>query len=758
MQKLIRGKNDLLSVNPELAKEWNVEKNSELKPCDVLPGSHKKVWWKCLKGHEWEALIRDRNAGKLCPYCSNIKLLQGYNDLATVHPEIAKEWNYEKNGELEPNEVKYSANLKVWWKCSEGHEWQAYVFNRSKGVGCPICTNHSVLEGFNDLASTHPRLVNEWNYEKNGRILPTSVTAGSHKRVWWKCKKGHEWESDIKSRANGNNCPFCSNKKTLIGYNDLNTTNPIIAKEWCYKRNDGLKPTDYTSGSQKMVWWKCSKGHEWKASIHSRTSGRGCPYCSNNNVLEGYNDLATTNPDIAKEWDYEKNKKTPEEVMAGSNIQKYWFICPKGHSYATNLLGRKQGTNCPICVMERHTSFPEKSIFYYLNKYIDGVMENYRDSIIGRKEIDIYCPELKFGVEYDGRAWHKDIKRDLAKDSVCVENGITLVRVREKGCCKYSSDSVKIYISPYDIQELKEAILSIFGFLNEKYQLNINADVDIERDRRDIQNLINHSEKDNSVAKYCPQIKQFWNYEKNGKITPEQISHASTKKVYFKCEKGHEWEAVISNFSKHPWCPYCSGRKVLSGFNDLFTTNPELKQFWSRKNTLDPTRIKRGCNSKALWYCPECGGEYDMQVNQKVKTPGCPYCSGHRVLKGYNDLATLVPELVYDWDYEQNSPLKPDEVTRGSNKKVWWRCHTCDHVWKSSVYNRGVLGRGCPECRKKNTITPNSKRVVQLSLDGSVIGEYTSVKEAERKTGIKNIYKACRIQGRTAGGFIWKYV
>ena len=64
MQKLIRGKNDLLSVNPKLAIEWNAEKNSELKPCDVLPGSHKKGWWKCLKGHEWEASIRDRNAGK----------------------------------------------------------------------------------------------------------------------------------------------------------------------------------------------------------------------------------------------------------------------------------------------------------------------------------------------------------------------------------------------------------------------------------------------------------------------------------------------------------------------------------------------------------------------------------------------------------------------------------------------------------------------------------------------------------------------
>lgn len=149
----------------------------------------------------------------------------------------------------------------------------------------------------------------------------------------------------------------------------------------------------------------------------------------------------------------------------------------------------------------------------------------------------------------------------------------------------------------------------------------------------------------------------------------------------------------------------------MPGFNDLFTTNPELIPYWSKNNTIDPTRIKSGCNSKALWFCPRCGGEYEMKVVNKVKTPGCPYCSGHRVLKGYNDLATTVPELIEDWDYNKNS-IMPDEVTKGSNKKVWWKCHICNHEWQTIVYNRGVLKRQCPVCRKAKTINSNSEPVL----------------------------------------------
>ncbi len=303
--------------------------------------------------------------------------------------------------------------------------------------------------------------------------------------------------------------------------------------------------------------------------------------------------------------------------------------------------------------------------------------------------------------------------------------------------------------------ELKKAILLIFDFLNQKFQLNIEADIDVDRDRIGILDKITLSEKENSIASYCSEIVQYWDYEKNGKMIPEQISHASVKKAFFKCEAGHEWDEVISNFALHPCCQYCTGRRALPGFNDLFTTNPELIPHWSKNNAIDPTKIKRGSNNKALWYCPVCGGEYDMIVQDKAKGRGCPYCSGHRVLIGFNDISSAFPEIAIDWDLEKNAPLKPNEVTKGTRKKVWWKCHICGYVWETSIcYRTGKNKTGCPNCSNSRI---NAKCVIQISLDGTIIAEYPSAAEAERKTGIKSIHKVCRGEGNTAGGFIWKY-
>ena len=141
MSILLRYKsfNDLQTVNPTLVKEWNYEKNNEVTPADVMPNSDKKVWWKCSKGHEWQARIQHRNNGIGCPYCSGRFAVKGENDLQTVNPTLAKEWHFEKNNGLTPADVTPNSHRKVWWKCSKGHEWQAIIANRNKGIGCPVC-------------------------------------------------------------------------------------------------------------------------------------------------------------------------------------------------------------------------------------------------------------------------------------------------------------------------------------------------------------------------------------------------------------------------------------------------------------------------------------------------------------------------------------------------------------------------------------------------------------------------------------------
>ena len=195
-------------------------------------------------------------------------------------------------------------------------------------------------------------LMAEWNWEKNNELgfNPETLTLGSNKKVWWNCSKGHEWLAVIANRNKGFSCPYCSGRYIIKGENDLQSVNPLLAKDWNYEKNNGLTPADIMSNSGKRVWWKCSKGHEWQATIASRNNGRRCPYCSNKSLLQGYNDLATTHPEIAKEWDYNKNGNiTPSNVMAGSNNKKYWFVCENGHSYSSTLLNRKKGRGCPVC-------------------------------------------------------------------------------------------------------------------------------------------------------------------------------------------------------------------------------------------------------------------------------------------------------------------------------------------------------------------------------------------------------------------------
>ena len=183
------------------------------------------------------------------------------------------------------------------------------------------------------LSETHPELAKEaygWD--------PKKVNAGTHKKLKWKCNKGHIWEAIVVNRSRKKvGCSICDNKKLLVGFNDLATSHPELAKE-AY----GWDPKTVIAGAGKKYEWKCSKGHTWIISISNRKNGSKCPICLNQELLIGFNDLATTHPELAKEacgWD-------PKKVIAGG--QKRWK-CNKGHIWSTTIKNRKKGRNCPSC-------------------------------------------------------------------------------------------------------------------------------------------------------------------------------------------------------------------------------------------------------------------------------------------------------------------------------------------------------------------------------------------------------------------------
>lgn len=274
--KKVCGSNCLATVNPELAKEWHSTKNGNLTPSDVTPGSHKKVWWQCRKGHEWEAMIYSRNKASGCPYCSGQKICED-NCLATIDPDLAKEWHPNKNGNLTPFDVTPgSSRQKVWWLCSKGHEWETRIYVR-KRCGCPYCGCKKVCED-NCLATLRPDLAAQWHPSKNDRLTPKDIVLASEKKVWWLCNKGHEWQCVMSSRKWGSGCPYCVGKKVCKD-NCLATIDPELAREWNYVQNGDLTPFDVTFSSAKKVWWKCNKEHNWIARVDNRYNGRCCPHC-----------------------------------------------------------------------------------------------------------------------------------------------------------------------------------------------------------------------------------------------------------------------------------------------------------------------------------------------------------------------------------------------------------------------------------------------------------------------------------------------
>ncbi len=188
---------------------------------------------------------------------------------------LMSEWSHKNT--ISPFKTSHGSKKMCIWVCVKNHEWIASPNTRYKGRGCPYCANKKINDS-NCLMTLNPELSQEWNYNKN-ILLPTQVSCQSGKKVWWKCKKDHEWESVVKDRHNGNGCPYCANRKVCME-NCLLTVNPKLASEWNYEKNYPTCPEHIVYGTNKKFWWICNKKHTWQASVFGRRY-TGCPICRN---------------------------------------------------------------------------------------------------------------------------------------------------------------------------------------------------------------------------------------------------------------------------------------------------------------------------------------------------------------------------------------------------------------------------------------------------------------------------------------------
>ena len=217
-RKLCVGVNDLKTRYPDLAEQWDYERNPAT-PDQIVFSSSVSVWWICKRGHSWKASAESRTRTRSgCPYCNGKKVMPGFNDLASQHPQIAAQWDNRKNETLRPNQVTAFSNRFAWWLCALGHSYRSRIASRTAyGNACPYCAGRRTLLGFNDLNARFPDIAAQWHPTLNAPLTPKQVTWGSSKRVWWICNQGHIWKAVISSRTGSQKCgcPVCAGHTRL---------------------------------------------------------------------------------------------------------------------------------------------------------------------------------------------------------------------------------------------------------------------------------------------------------------------------------------------------------------------------------------------------------------------------------------------------------------------------------------------------------------------------------------------------------------
>ena len=588
--------------------------------------------------------------------------------LAEARPDLAKEWNYEKNGDLKPEDVSCGCNKKVWWKLPYDvpddypvehlrgkhfeFEWEASINNRTRGAGCPYFYGR-VWKGFNDLQTVNPELARQWHSTKNGNLTPTQIAAKSNKKVWWLFPYDDpntgkhfefEWQAIISSRNAGLGCPFISGKAVWEGFNDLQTVNSELARQWHPTKNGDLKPTQVTANSSKMAWWILSYDvpldypvkhlrdkhfdFEWQAKIQSRNNDRGCPYLSRQAVWEGFNDLQTVNPELARQWHPTKNGDLkPTQVTANSNKMAWWIL-----SYDVPL-------NYPVKhLRDKHFDFEWQANIENRNNDSGCPYLNGRAVWEGFNDLQTVNPEL-------AAQWHPTKNGDLKPTQITA-----------------NSSKMAWWILSYDVPNDYPIDHLRGGHFDFEWEAGIG-------DRNNGTNcpyLIGQAVWTgfNDLVTVNPELARQWHPTKNGDLKPTQVTANSNKMAWWtlsydvpldypvKHLRGKhfdfEWQAKVHDRNKGYGCPYLNGRAVWEGFNDLQTVNQELAAQWhpTKNGNLKPTQVPTGSGRKIWWLLPyddpkieKCFNlEWLATINHRNNGSGCPYLiiyKGEEYIKQY---------------------------------------------------------------------------------------------------------------------------
>ena len=625
----------------------------------------------------------------------------------------------------------------------------------------------------------------------------SDLFVNSDKRINWKCENGHSFKESVKTvHGRKNKCPYCVGRKVWSGENDLQTLYPELAREFDVEKN-GIKPDLISPKDTKSYWWTCANNHpSFFQRVDYRVQRKSkCPYCTGRKVIAGETDLETLFPEIAKEWDVEKNGGIMPKEVSPNSYSSYWWTCPKGHSYKKKVIQRTKfhkTIDCTKCVKAHSTSFPEQAIYYYIKKCFPDAINRYRDIFEQGMELDIYVPTYRLGIEYDGIAFHKDEEqhiRERKKYLICKQLGIRLVRIKDsKNTWNDTADDVFYVNQKMKDVELSMFLRSLFGSLfffskhsfscdnkAEEYLNRYNGfptDFNVSRDRPKILEYLGDI-KDSLGVQY-PTLSSMWSESANGNLTPFMFTPGSNYMATWKCPIcGNEWKSPISSMVSRnvQTCKTCSRREMGNNMirqkteqnGSLAERSKILLEQWDfeENKLLSPYEIPLTYNSKVSWKCNTCGYKWSSAPSSRVqgnRITRCPHCSGRVAMSGVDDFETLYPSIAKEWDYEKNGNILPSEIKPYSNKKYFWKCTVCGNSYAAYPGNR-IKGSGCPDCARIRANKKKAKLVGQINEEGRIINIYYGLNQAADAMQVtqNSIFYSIK-NGRKSKGYYWRYV
>jgi transposase-like protein len=456
----------------------------------------------------------------------------GVKGLDVQFPELAAEWHPALNGDLQPSQVTPGSKLQAHWLCGEcGNTWQARVGSRTRGHGCPACARringkaHSAPASGDSLAERAPDIAAEWHPTRNGELVPDDVGYASNKKVWWQCRNCYyEWQIQVANRSSGSSCRKCAQaalRKPKPG-SSLAERNPAVSAEWHPTLNGVMSPADVAFSAKRKAWWSCSQcGHEWEASIGNRATGAGCPPCSRtrgrrtgiipkraapstDSADTAKPVLTESFPQVAAEWHPIRNgDRTPGDFLPGSNARAWWLCRTCGYEWESIIQSRTRGgAGCRPCGRRRAGAALARP------KPGQSLTEQF--------------PDL-------AAQWHPTRNDALTPDAVAGKSG-----------------KQAWWLCPVCANEWSASIGSRADGSGCKSCATQAAAAAYAAPK-----------PGKSLAEQDTEISAQWHPTRNGDLTPTDVTANSGQKVWWQCDRGHEWKAVVNNRSKGSGCPQC---------------------------------------------------------------------------------------------------------------------------------------------------------------------------------------------------------